>query len=152
MSSIVAAQLQSIMSAQASSRLILMPMDWSPSTQKLNVSSVKNKEASQSTFLNLWILSTAIRYSSAATRETSSAARKAHSVGQLAMKVFWKAVSASSAAKLMESNGVEEVSLPAEVLLELRNALQHSAFVLPPSARRFQDWDVGILDRFEESR
>jgi ubiquitin-protein ligase E3 D len=64
------------------------------------------------------------------------------------MKVFWKAVTKKEAVKLMDT--VEEVPLPSEAIQEISTCLHDSALLLPPSARRFQGWDVGLLERWEE--
>lgn len=66
------------------------------------------------------------------------------------MKVFWKHVDDTAANTLMESDGTEEVSLPVDTILEIKASLRDSAKFLPPSSRKFQDWDVGLLERFED--
>lgn len=66
------------------------------------------------------------------------------------MKVFWKAVTAETAKTLMESTGVEEVLLPTEAIYGIERCLRSSSLFLPPSARKFQNWDVGLLERYEE--
>ena len=65
------------------------------------------------------------------------------------MKVFWKAITAEGAKTLMDSNGVEEVLLPNEAIDEIMDCLRTSSYHLPPSARKFQEWDVGLLERYE---
>jgi hypothetical protein len=70
--------------------------------------------------------------------------------GTLAMKVFWRKVDWRKAGELMEKDGVEELALPAEAILEMEASLLRSSLMLPPSARTFQDWDVGLLERWEE--
>jgi len=42
---------------------------------------------------------------------------------------------------------VEELQLPIPILQELRLNLQASSKLLPNSARKIQDWDVGFLKR-----
>jgi hypothetical protein len=64
------------------------------------------------------------------------------------MKVFWKVVTEEQAVKLMDK--VEEVPLPSEAIKEVSAYLRDSALILPPSARKFQGWDVGLLERWEE--
>lgn len=70
--------------------------------------------------------------------------------GKPAMKVFWKTVTAEAAETLMESTGVEEVLLPTEAIYGIETCLRSSSSFLPPSARKFQNWDVGLLERYEE--
>ncbi|KAF4636537.1 hypothetical protein G7Y89_g1546 [Cudoniella acicularis] len=59
----------------------------------------------------------------------------------LAMKVFWTEVTEEAAVKLAENAAVEELSLPVEAVQELSACLRDSAALLPPSARKFQEWD-----------
>jgi hypothetical protein len=66
------------------------------------------------------------------------------------MKVFWKTLTVEAAEKLVGSNGVEEISLPNEAICGIEACLQSSSSFLPPSARKFQNWDVGLLERYEE--
>jgi hypothetical protein len=70
--------------------------------------------------------------------------------GTFAMKVFWKLVSREEADSSVESESAEELLLPTEVIDEIKACLQESALVLPPSARKFKEWDVGLLERYEE--
>jgi hypothetical protein len=134
LSSMITAQLQSIMRAQCCSRLVFLPMGWKPSSQTPQTSSA-------SPFLSMWILSPTIRY--------STTVQVAASPGTLAMKIFWKSISAAEANKLIDGTTHEEVSLPAETILEIEACLRQSVSVLPPSGRQFQDWDVGLLERFD---
>jgi hypothetical protein len=48
-----------------------------------------------------------------------------------------------------ESASIEDVEFPEELFCELRNILGESQRVLPPTARKFQGWEVGLLERFE---
>jgi len=64
------------------------------------------------------------------------------------MKVFWKAVTEDEAVKLVDT--VEEVPLPSEAIKDVSKCLRDSASMLPPSVRKFQRWDVGLLERWEE--
>jgi hypothetical protein len=47
------------------------------------------------------------------------------------------------------STSVEELCLPLNIYEAIRLALEQSNEMLPVSARRFRDWDVALLDRFE---
>ena len=66
------------------------------------------------------------------------------------MKVFWKTLTIEAAEKLVGSNGVEEMYLPFEAIDGIASCLQSTSSFLPPSARKFQDWDVGLLERYDE--
>ena len=48
-----------------------------------------------------------------------------------------------------ESASIEDVEIPGDLYEELDKALQESQRLLPPTARKFQGWDVGLLERFE---
>ena len=65
------------------------------------------------------------------------------------MKIFWKPVSAAEADRLLGGATHEEVSLPASAIVEIEDCLRESASFLPPGARKFQGWDVGLLERFD---
>lgn len=72
---------------------------------------------------------------------------------QVAMKLFYKyIVDISIKNKLLDDEAVEEISLPENVLGELMGLLRDSNELLPASVRRFQDWDVGLLDRYDIPR
>jgi len=152
MSSTITTQFQSIMLAQCTSKLLLLPMHWKALPSHSLVS--PNPEQDTATkILSLWVLSPSLRYSSTATEGESQQISNGHSSaasGKLAMKIFWKTVSAATAESMMEGNKAEEVFLPPQTILEIEELLWTSAFFLPPSGRKFQDWDVGLLERFEE--
>jgi hypothetical protein len=92
----------------------------------------------------MWILSPTIRY--ATTAQESS---KRTSLGTLAMKLFWKSISPTEADTLLNGTTHEEFSLPVETIIEIEKELRDSASFLPLSGRKFQDWDVGLLERFD---
>jgi hypothetical protein len=48
-----------------------------------------------------------------------------------------------------ESASIEDVAFPAELYEELEKSLDESQDVLPATARKFQGWDVGLLERFD---
>lgn len=45
---------------------------------------------------------------------------------------------------------LEELALPANIYSSFKRSLEASTSMLPETARRFMDWDVGLLDRYEE--
>lgn len=67
----------------------------------------------------------------------------------LRVKLFWNIVDEKTAIELQDREDSEELSLPVEAIDELAASLQISIDCLPPSARRFQNWNVGLLERFE---
>jgi hypothetical protein len=48
-----------------------------------------------------------------------------------------------------ESASIDDVELPEELFEELDRVLGDSQNVLPPTARKFKEWDVGLLHRFD---
>lgn len=48
-----------------------------------------------------------------------------------------------------ESATIEDVEFPRELYEELKTSLDESQDVLPATARTFQGWDVGLLERFD---
>jgi hypothetical protein len=48
-----------------------------------------------------------------------------------------------------ESASIEDVEFPEDLYEELDKALELSQRLLPPTAKKFQGWDVGLLERFE---
>lgn len=66
------------------------------------------------------------------------------------MKVFWQSLSSSDeVATMIGKENVEDLLLPSQAISELRQSLEHSASILPPSARKFQQWNVGLLERYD---
>lgn len=48
-----------------------------------------------------------------------------------------------------ENASIEDIEFPEDLYTELDRALQRSQRLLPPTAKKFQGWDVGLLERFE---
>lgn len=48
-----------------------------------------------------------------------------------------------------ESTTIEDVEFPTELYEELEKSLDESQDVLPATARKFKEWDVGLLERFD---
>ena len=64
-----------------------------------------------------------------------------------AMKIFYKPVTNPAAILEKQGTKVEELQLPDHVLRILRADLTVSTAILPLSARKLQDWAVGLLER-----
>lgn len=141
-SSIIATQISSVLQAQCCSRLLLLPVGWKPSAASTD--STQTPTAESSPLVSLWVLTPTLRYSATASNKVQ------HDSGILAMKIFWKAVTEEQAVKLLDT--VEEVPLPSEAIKEVSSCLGDSASMLPPSARKFQGWNVGLLERWEEGK
>ena len=68
------------------------------------------------------------------------------------MKVFYKSI--PNPEQFLEGDeglNHEELIVPGEDFVDFKQTLQQSTDVLPDSARTFQDWAVGLLDRWERS-
>ncbi|KAG9244600.1 ubiquitin-conjugating enzyme E2-binding protein [Calycina marina] len=149
-SSIITAQMQAQMLAQCCSKLILVPISYKTTTSPLASSSspstapkpppLTSTSSTPRHFLHFWILNPIIRYTSSIS--PSSATTKT------AMKVFYKRVATSTAEELMDSESIEKVFLPQESIDELEEVLVGSKEVLPVAGRKFQDWNVGLLERW----
>jgi hypothetical protein len=50
-----------------------------------------------------------------------------------------------------ESASVDDVEFPVQLFGELERGLEESQQMLPPTARSFQGWNVGLLERFDVS-
>lgn len=48
-----------------------------------------------------------------------------------------------------ESATIEDVEFPEQLFKDLERTLEESQRLLPPTARKFQGWDVGLIDRFD---
>lgn len=66
------------------------------------------------------------------------------------MKVFYQSQTWSPPKPgEVESASIEEVAFPKELYEELQRALEASQKILPVNARKFQGWEVGLLERFD---
>lgn len=73
------------------------------------------------------------------------------------MKVFMQQVSnidslLDPAQGKGQSISLEELYLPPNIFADVALALRRSNEILPASARRFREWEVGFLSRFEGLR
>lgn len=66
------------------------------------------------------------------------------------MKVFYKNLSQVGQFLNEHSNTHEELIVPADDFEEFKTTLEDSTSVLPVSARVFQDWAIGLIDRWEK--
>jgi hypothetical protein len=67
------------------------------------------------------------------------------------MKIFYKTISNSKEVLEKNSFSHEQLLFPDNVFAALRRALEESMELLPVSARKFQEWNVGLLERFDEA-
>lgn len=76
---------------------------------------------------------------------------------QQAMKVFYqekKDVDQLLAPEIGQPSplSVEELELPSMIFQALSDALHRSSQMLPISARKFNEWQVGLLSRFSREK
>lgn len=141
-------QFASILASQVTSKLILMPLNNSTTDPR----SKSGKAGQEEMCLSLWMFSPSIHFSFSGMTEDSNVVpegnQRTHIEGQHAMKAFFQTPTAKEAGHLSEKQDVEEVFLPIESIVEIRESLQKSSKILPKSARKFGLWDVGLLSRF----
>jgi hypothetical protein len=77
----------------------------------------------------------------------SSTAREGRRV---AIKVLYQDIDVEQGNKLVDSmtSGVQEISFPAAAIKTARQILQESNDLMPISERLFQQWHVGLLERW----
>ncbi|BDD63502.1 hypothetical protein MAP00_008383 [Monascus purpureus] len=109
--------------------------------------------------LLLWIFNPDLRYSSLSTNDSDSTYTNTIN-SQRAMKVFYQDVPDVEALLYPERDGrepgtssspfsLDELELPSQTFVEISRVLTGSSGMLPLSARRFREWRVGLLGRFE---
>ncbi|CZR53877.1 uncharacterized protein PAC_03759 [Phialocephala subalpina] len=121
-STIISAKLLSILRAQVSSKILLIP-----------------ETSSSSQTLHLWVLQQSLFYS---TSESSTGSQT------FAMKVLWKHASKEETKALLDNEKAEDTTLPDDAVKEIETCLRESARCLPPSSRLFQGWNVSLLERY----
>ncbi|KAE8449207.1 hypothetical protein EG329_008374 [Mollisiaceae sp. DMI_Dod_QoI] len=98
---------------------------------------------SSSGTLHLWILQQSLFYTSS---ESGTRSRT------FAMKILWKRINEKETTTLLDDGKAEDVVLPADAVMEIEKCLRDTSRFLPPSARIFQGWDVGLLERYQNEQ
>ncbi|KIW20443.1 hypothetical protein PV08_01018 [Exophiala spinifera] len=96
--------------------------------------------SSQQQGILVWVFNPDIYYSSS--RRGPTAHR--------AMKIFYKDLPDPEKFLDDHSNTHEELVVPEDDYKEFKNALAESTDILPEAAQTFQDWTIGLLDRWEK--
>ncbi|KAJ6111732.1 hypothetical protein N7523_007793, partial [Penicillium sp. IBT 18751x] len=101
------------------------------------------------TSVKLWVFNPDLRYSNSSSGHTVN--------NQQAMKVLYQEkedVDSLLAPEIGQPSplSVEEVDLPPDIFQTLSDALLRSSQMLPDSARRFNEWQVGLLNRFSREK
>ncbi|KAI0508593.1 ubiquitin-conjugating enzyme E2-binding protein [Xylaria bambusicola] len=135
----VSAMLIATMARSGCSQSILLP---SKHQSNGMLRSPESKDGNQGKdLLNIWVFNANFIFSS-----TEAPASPIN-----AMKVFYRTVSQEEADKMIESMtlGVQDISLPSEAIAILVDLLQKSNYFVPVSDRRFKDWNVGLLEKWD---
>lgn len=107
------------------------------------VVSCDDEDSKELSRLKLWLFNTDIKYTSSRTRRPMRA-----------VKVFYQEVEVEDGAGAeqgtsLENGGFEEVRLVREMVVGLKEELGSSTGELLEELRRFREWKVGALQRFE---
>lgn len=91
--------------------------------------------------LEVWLFTPDLRIASSASA-TSKPARVA--------KILWKQATVERQEARLDAHSLSEgeIEMPLFELQALRRALEESAVLLPEKARRFQNWNTALLERF----
>ncbi|KAK8147316.1 hypothetical protein G3M48_001799 [Beauveria asiatica] len=89
--------------------------------------------------LQLWVINNNVIFTS-----------NQNSTPTSAVKVLFKEIGEKEALELVESlsNDVQDVNFPAQAIEAARKTLTFSKYMLPLSERSFQEWQVGLLERW----
>ncbi|KAI0414465.1 ubiquitin-conjugating enzyme E2-binding protein [Xylaria grammica] len=91
--------------------------------------------------LNIWIFNANITFSS--TEASTSPINAA--------KVLYRTVSQEEADKMVESitSDVQEISLPSDAITTIFGLLDRSNRLVPESDRKFKEWTIGLLEKWD---
>ncbi|KAH6717926.1 ubiquitin-conjugating enzyme E2-binding protein [Leptodontidium sp. MPI-SDFR-AT-0119] len=171
----ICSQALALMQAQCVSRLILSPVIscsstilsttgvpptllnstsaivCNPQMDHMSHSNLSTLPASSTSIL-IWVIAPCIRFACTPSATSSTTSSTTSNLAAMAMKCFWKSIGSDEAKALLDSESAEEIVLPDEAIAEIGENLRDSALCLPPSARKFKEWDVGLMERYQPSR
>ncbi|KAI3332268.1 ubiquitin-conjugating enzyme E2C-binding protein [Xylariaceae sp. AK1471] len=130
----VSAMLLATMARSGCSKSILIPM-------KAQSGLSKSEDPRQSRGLqNIWVFNSNITFSS--TEAPTSPVN--------AVKVFYRVVSQEEADKMLEAmtSDVQDILLPSEAITTIDELLNMSNGFVPESDRKFKEWTVGLLEKW----
>ncbi|KAH8675892.1 ubiquitin-conjugating enzyme E2-binding protein [Xylariales sp. PMI_506] len=127
----VSSMLLSVLARSGCSKSVIFPTP---------VSQPPYPAAEVSSLLHIWLFNSNITFSST----------EAQSSPVPAVKVLYKFISQADADRIMESmtSDVQEIALPSVAAEEITSILDQSNVYLPTRDRRFQDWSVGLLEKW----
>ncbi|KAI1302237.1 ubiquitin-conjugating enzyme E2-binding protein [Xylaria venustula] len=137
----VSAMLLATMARSGCSKSVLLPIK---AQSSLSTDLSKSEDTSQTrNLLNIWVFNANITFSS-----TEAASSPIHAV-----KVFYRTVSQEQADKMVESmiSDVQDISLPSEAIATITELLQKSNRFIPESDRKFKEWTVGLLEKWDDA-
>ncbi|KAL2153887.1 hypothetical protein VTH82DRAFT_2563 [Thermothelomyces myriococcoides] len=129
----LAATLIATIARSGSSKSLITPLDGSASGA--------DGKTDPNSALHLWVLNSNIVYSS------SEASQRVP-----AIKLLYRNLSVGEADKMLEAVTCDsqEISIPAQAIGDVVRHLEHSSRLLPPKERKFKEWNVGLLTRWEQ--
>lgn len=137
----LAAMLLTSLSRHGAAKSVIVPAShWERTTE--NQGYGLGNRALSNQVLHVWILNNRIQYSSTQTGIGGT---------KTAIKLLYRPISCAEGEKMVESlaSNVHEVNLPKEAVSDAWEGLQRSNDLLPPGERLFQNFSVGLLDRWE---
>ncbi|KAK4247425.1 ubiquitin-conjugating enzyme E2-binding protein [Corynascus novoguineensis] len=128
----LAATLISTISRSGSSKSLVMPIN--------DVVHGTDGQSSSENAVHIWVINSSIVYASSA-----------HPQCTPAIKLLYRPLSLQEADKMLEAVTCDsqEINLPAQALNDVMRHLEHSNALLPLKERKFREWNVGLLTRWE---
>lgn len=102
---------------------------------------VKDESEGDNPVLHIWLFNSNVVYTS----------NKLEGPPTAAIKVLYRSISLDEANKLTESltGDVQDISFPLAAIQTAQETLGKSRLMLPSSERSFQEWQVGLLERWD---
>lgn len=128
----LAAALMATLSRSGSAKMVVLPI------------SAGSAPVSSETVLHLWILNSNITYAST----------EAAGGVKTAIKLFYRTISRAEAERLLGpvASEIQDLTLAEGALSETIRQLEATNQLLPEEQRHHQNWNVGLLDRYEDNK
>ncbi|KAL2166264.1 hypothetical protein VTG60DRAFT_3077 [Thermothelomyces hinnuleus] len=129
----LAATLISTIARSGSSKSLITPLD--------ETSREADGKTGPDSALHIWVLNSSIVYSSSETPRRIPA-----------IKLLYRNLSLEEANKMLEAVTCDsqEINIPAQAIGDVIRHLEHSSGLLPSKERKFKEWNVGLLTRWEQ--
>jgi hypothetical protein len=89
----------------------------------------------------VWVFTDDLYFSSSASRDLRKDPTRA-------MKLMWKSIDNPEDMLQRNQSTIEEISVPGTFLETIQDIILKSQHLLPTALRTFQDWRVGLLQKF----